>query len=194
MTTTILPLRRPSHSLSSRPPPAYSSHRTRHRRSLPFHHHRPPCRHNLRLRSRPRKGWPPRPQPRPPRPPPRRGRETTIFLEGHEQCIWWRNEVSPLLSSLTLSKEVTRRNTTKAHQKDSLQRQYKKISDLGRDYDQKGRKSLPSVGNFNCLVICSVCRHIKFTNTHVENGHFLTCVGASVYRNHLFWPRTHIRR
>jgi len=25
-----------------------------------------------------------------------------------------------------------------------------------------------------------MCRHIKFTNTHIENGHFVTCVGASV--------------
>ena len=38
----------------------------------------------------------------------------------------------------------------------TLQRHYKNISDpLEEISDQKGRKSLPSVGNFNCSVICS---------------------------------------
>jgi hypothetical protein len=39
----------------------------------------------------------------------------------------------------------------------TLQRHYKKISDSVEEIsDQKGRKSLPSVGNFNCSVICSM--------------------------------------
>jgi hypothetical protein len=43
---------------------------------------------SLGLRSRSRKGGAPRPRPWPPQPPPRRGRETTIFLKGQEQCVW----------------------------------------------------------------------------------------------------------
>jgi hypothetical protein len=39
-----------------------------------------------------------------------------------------------------------------------------------------------------------MCRHVKFKNTHIENGHIVTFICASVERNHLFWPRRHIRR
>jgi hypothetical protein len=53
---------------------------------------------SLGLRSRPRKGWPPRPRPQPPRPPPRQGREATILLEGTgAMCVV--EEVSPLVIS-----------------------------------------------------------------------------------------------
>ena len=107
---------------------------------------------SLGLRSRPRKGVPPRPRPRPPRPPPpRRGRETTIFLRDRSnactECVW-RVEVSPLLS-------LTEERFTEhfRHYKKisdpltyvgTLQRHYKKISDpLEEISDLFGRISLP---------------------------------------------------
>jgi hypothetical protein len=32
----------------------------------------------------------------------------------------------------------------------------------------------------NVQVDAYICRHIKFMNTHIENGHLITCVGASL--------------
>ena len=51
---------------------------------------------------------------------------------------------SPLIDST--KRNVSRRNTTKA-----LQKYFRRLEEIS---DQKGRKSLPSVGNFNCSVIC----------------------------------------
>jgi hypothetical protein len=76
---------------------------------------------SLGLRSRPRKGVPPRPRPRPPRPPPpRRGRETTIFLRDRSNACGvvgvGLSSGPPLVDST--KRNVSRRNTTKALQKD----------------------------------------------------------------------------
>jgi len=56
--------------------------------------------------------------------------------------------VEEVFPSPPLSRQkVTRRNTAKATQKD-----FRRLEEIS---DQKGRKSLPSVGNFNSSVICS---------------------------------------
>jgi hypothetical protein len=73
---------------------------------------------SLGLRSRSRKGGAPRPRPRPPWPPPRRARETTIFLRDRSNAcgVWGRGHTPPLVDST--KRNVSRRNTTKALQKD----------------------------------------------------------------------------
>ena len=61
----------------------------------------------------------------------------------------------------------------------TLQRHYKKISDpLEEIYDQKGRKSLPSVGNFNCSVI-SLWVNLRFSEYwHLKNTTSKLCVNS----------------
>jgi hypothetical protein len=62
-------------------------------------------------------------------------------------CGVWGVGLSPPLVDST-KRNVSRRNTTKA-----LQNDFRRLEVIS---DQKGRKSLPSVGKFNCLVICSI--------------------------------------
>ena len=128
---------------------------------------------SLGLRSRSRKGVPPRPRPRPPRPPPRRGRETTIFLRDRSNaCGVWGVGLSPPLVD-SKKRNVSRRNTTKA-----LQKYFRRLEEI---YDQKRRKSLPSVGNFNCSVICSVnskYRYRKNDWNHREMQHRILNFGS----------------
>ena len=100
---------------------------------------------SLGLRSRPRKGWPPRPRPQPPRPPPRQGREATILLEGTgAMCVV--EEVSPLV----LSSDSIR---TRSHI-GTLQRHIKKISTAWKRFTTK----------FNCSVICSIYHNYTLSN------------------------------
>jgi hypothetical protein len=106
---------------------------------------------NLTIRQ---KGGLPQPRPRPPRPPPQQGRETTIFLEGTGSMrVACGGSLSLPLVSDSTRRNVSGRNTTKALQKD-----FRRLEEI---YDQKRHKSLPSVGNFNCLVICSIHFHLN---------------------------------
>jgi hypothetical protein len=106
---------------------------------------------NLTIRQ---KGGPPQPRPRPPRPLPQQGRETTIFLEGTGAMrVACEGSLSLPLVSDSTRRNVSGRNTTKALQKD-----FRRLEEI---YDQKRHKSLPSVGNFNCLVICSIHFHLN---------------------------------
>jgi len=106
---------------------------------------------NLTIRQ---KGGLPQPRPRPPRPPPQQGRETTIFLEGTGAMrVACGGSLSLPLVSDSTRRNVSGRNTTKALQKD-----FRRLEEI---YDQKRHKSLPSVGNFNCLVICSIHFHLN---------------------------------
>ena len=123
---------------------------------------------SLGFRSRSRKGGAPRPRPRPPRPPPRRARETTIFLRDRSNAcgVWGRGHTPPLVDST--KRNVSRRNTTKALQKD-----FRRLEEI---YDQKRHKSLPSVRNFNCLVICSIHFHLNSIATKIFHNPLNFCL------------------
>jgi hypothetical protein len=99
-----------------------------------------------------RKGGAPQPRPRPPRPQPQQGRETTIFLEGTGAMrVACGGSLSLPLVSDSTRRNISGRNTT-------LQKDFRRLEEI---YDQKRHKSLPSVGNFNCLVICSIHFHLN---------------------------------
>ena len=71
-------------------------------------------------------------------------------------------------SHLWLYQEVTRRNTTNAIQKD-----FRHLEEI---YNQKGRKSLPSGGNFNCSVICSSSlTQLNQSSMAPILGYWITC-------------------
>ena len=78
-------------------------------------------------------------------------------------CGVWGVSLSPPLVDST-KRNVSRRNTTKALQKD-----FRRLEEI---YDQKRHKSLPSVGNFNCSVICSsvLCCFNKFVDHGGRRG------------------------
>jgi len=103
---------------------------------------------SLGLHSQPRKGWPPRPRP------PATTRERNDHSPFRDRSYaFGGGSLSPCSLLWLYKNKVTRRNTTKAHQKD--------FRCLEESYDQKGRKSLPSGGNFNCSVICSIGRAVS---------------------------------
>ena len=50
------------------------------------------------------------------------------------------------------------------------------------------------VAHISLQVEAYMYEQIKSTNKHIENGHFVMCVGTFVVSNHLFLPQIHMRR
>ena len=130
---------------------------------------------NLTIRQ---KGGPPQPRPRPPRPLPQQGREMTIFLEGTGAMrVACGGSLSlPLVLSDSTRRNISGRNTTKA-----LQKGFRRLEEI---YDQKRHKSLPSVGNFNCLVICSIHFHLNSIATKIFHNPLNFCLWTEIRTFH----------